>query len=71
MKEKGVDTLVLGCTHYPLAKKVISEVMGSDIRLIDSAVETAKRTAGTLKKDGLERKLKEKAIKGILCHRLS
>ena len=60
VKEKGVDTLVLGCTHYPLLKKVIAEVMGSDIRLIDSAVETAKRTTGTLKKDGMERKLKEK-----------
>jgi glutamate racemase len=60
VKEKGVDTLVLGCTHYPLLKKVISDVMGSDIRLINSAVETAKRTAGILKKDGLERKSKEK-----------
>ncbi len=65
VKEKGVDTLVLGCTHYPLLKKVISEVMGSDIRLIDSAVETAKRTAETLKKDGMERKLKERPSRGF------
>jgi glutamate racemase len=63
VKEKGVDTLVLGCTHYPLLKKVIAEVMGADIRLIDSAVETAKRTAGTLKKDGMERTLKEKPVR--------
>ena len=63
VKEKGVDTLVLGCTHYPLLKKVIAEVMGPDIRLIDSAVETAKRTTGTLKKDGMERKLKEKPLR--------
>ncbi|MDP3260511.1 MAG: glutamate racemase, partial [Thermodesulfovibrionales bacterium] len=49
--------------HYPLLKKVIAEVMGSDIGLIDSAVETAKRTAGTLKKDGMERKLKEKPLR--------
>jgi len=55
-----VDTLVLGCTHYPLLKKVIAEVMGSDIRLIDSAVEATKRTAGTLKKDGIERRVKER-----------
>ncbi|NCO83323.1 MAG: glutamate racemase [Nitrospirae bacterium CG_4_10_14_3_um_filter_44_29] len=60
VKEKGVDTLVLGCTHYPLLKKVIAEVMGSDIRLIDSAVEATKRTAGTLKKDGIERRVKER-----------
>jgi len=62
-KEKGADTLVLGCTHYPLLKKVITEVMGSDIRLIDSAVETAKRTAGILKKDGMERKTQEKPLR--------
>ncbi|MDF1524977.1 MAG: glutamate racemase [bacterium] len=39
--EKGVDTLVLGCTHYPMLKEVISIVMGTEITLIDSAEETA------------------------------
>lgn len=42
LKESGIDTLVLGCTHYPLLKEVISEVVGRDIVLIDSAIETAK-----------------------------
>lgn len=37
-----VDTLVLGCTHYPLLTGVISYVMGSDISLVSSAEETAK-----------------------------
>lgn len=41
MKQKGIDTLVLGCTHYPLLKGVISGVMGEGVTLIDSAVETA------------------------------
>jgi glutamate racemase len=41
IKDKGIDTLVLGCTHYPLLKKVISEAIGQKINLIDSAVETA------------------------------
>jgi glutamate racemase len=41
IKEKGIDTLVLGCTHYPLLKKVISDVMGEEVTLIDSAVETS------------------------------
>ena len=36
-----VDTLVLGCTHYPLLKPVIGEVIGRSVRLIDSAEETA------------------------------
>jgi len=42
MKEKDIDTLVLGCTHYPLLKKAISKVMGKNVNLIDSAVEVAK-----------------------------
>ena len=36
-----VDTLVLGCTHYPLLKGVIGEIVGRHVRLIDSAEETA------------------------------
>lgn len=34
---EGIDTLVLGCTHYPLLSKVIQEVVGDDVRLVDSA----------------------------------
>ncbi len=41
----GIDTLVLGCTHYPLLKSMIAGIMGSDVRLIDSAAETAAETA--------------------------
>jgi glutamate racemase len=41
LKEKEIDTIVLGCTHYPLLKKVIGEVM-SGVTIIDSAVETGK-----------------------------
>jgi len=44
----GIDTLVLGCTHYPLLKPVIASVVGPDIRLIDSAQETAAATARVL-----------------------
>ncbi|MGD0283626.1 MAG: glutamate racemase [Dissulfurispiraceae bacterium] len=40
VKEKGADTLLLGCTHYPLLKEVIQGVMGN-VRLVDSAIETA------------------------------
>jgi len=34
---KGIDTIVLGCTHYPILKNVIQDVVGSSIRLVDSA----------------------------------
>jgi glutamate racemase len=40
LKNEAIDTIVLGCTHYPLLKNVIAEVMGEEVRLIDSAVET-------------------------------
>ena len=43
-----IDTLVLGCTHYPLLKPLLREVLGDDVRLIDSAEETAAETARTL-----------------------
>lgn len=36
LKEAGVDTLVLGCTHYPLLEKVIGAYMGPEVRLINS-----------------------------------
>ena len=40
---EGVDTLVLGCTHYPLLTGVISYVVGDEVTLVSSAEETAKR----------------------------
>ena len=46
--ENRIDTLVLGCTHYPLLKPMLREVLGPDVRLIDSAEETAAETARTL-----------------------
>ncbi|MBI3592809.1 MAG: glutamate racemase [Nitrospirae bacterium] len=52
IRDRGTDTLVLGCTHYPLLKGVIQEVMGS-VRLIDSAVETAAVVKNVLSEMGL------------------
>ena len=42
MIDADIDTLVLGCTHYPLLTGVISYVMGNDVSLVSSAEETAK-----------------------------
>jgi glutamate racemase len=44
IRRKNIDALILGCTHYPLLKKPIGDVMGPNVRLIDSAEETAKAT---------------------------
>ncbi|MDD5432227.1 MAG: glutamate racemase [Candidatus Omnitrophica bacterium] len=41
MKQAKVDTIILGCTHYPLLKPVIKEVMGEHVTLIDSAKQVA------------------------------
>ncbi len=51
----GVDTLILGCTHYPLLTGVISYVMGDGVTLVSSAEETAKDVYRTLTAQGLER----------------
>ncbi|MDO5671662.1 MAG: glutamate racemase [Actinomycetaceae bacterium] len=42
VRDAGVDTLVLGCTHYPLLSGVIGYVMGEDVTLVSSAEETAR-----------------------------
>jgi glutamate racemase len=54
--KKDVDTLVLGCTHYPLLKKVISKIMGKEVKLIDSAEETAREVKKVLMEEGLLKK---------------
>lgn len=44
LKNAGVDTLILGCTHYPLLGEVIADYMGPDVTLIDSGAEAANAT---------------------------
>jgi glutamate racemase len=51
--ERCLDTLVLGCTHYPLLKGVIGETMGPAVTLVDSAEATAEETARLLASQGL------------------
>jgi glutamate racemase len=53
--EAKVDTLVLGCTHYPLLTGVISYVMGESVTLVSSAEETAKDLYRTLVENNLLR----------------
>ena len=49
VKAAGVDTLVLGCTHYPLLRDVISDFMGSSVALIDTGEEAARAAAELLR----------------------
>ena len=51
--ETGIDTLILGCTHYPLLAEVIAGVMGSGVTLIDSGASAARALRQTLSDKGL------------------
>ena len=55
LKDAGIDTLIMGCTHYPIIQHIISEVMGGGVTLIDSGKETASYCAEIL------------AARGLLC----
>lgn len=55
LKSRTPDVVLLGCTHYPLLKGVIQKVMGPRVRLIDSAVETAREVKELLDRTGLAR----------------
>ena len=62
-KTTRIDTLVLGCTHYPLLKRVIGRVLGPGITLIDSATETAREVAEVLGKLKWNKPVKERTVR--------
>ena len=59
--ELEIDTLVLGCTHYPLLRPLIERVLGPDVKLIDSGKEAALDVARTLDRLGLLNRSREPA----------
>jgi glutamate racemase len=54
LKDAGVDTVILGCTHYPLIRPIFQRVFGRDVTLVFSAEETAREVAETLARKGIE-----------------
>ncbi|HEU4569711.1 MAG TPA: glutamate racemase [Gemmatimonadales bacterium] len=66
LRAAGVDTLVLGCTHYPLLKPLLARVMGAEVALIDSAEETARAVARVLAERGLQA-----PVGGTVTHRFA
>ena len=54
VREAGVDTLILGCTHYPLLKEMISWYMGKNVTLVDPAQTAAHHLERTLSEHGLK-----------------
>ncbi len=61
-----VDTLVLGCTHYPLLKPLLARVLGPAVALIDSAEETARAVAAVLAEKGIAQ-----PMGGAVTHRFA
>ncbi len=60
LKKEKIDTLILGCTHYPLLKHVFKAVLGSSVSLIDSAKQVAYETKQVLANEGM---LSKKSVK--------
>jgi glutamate racemase len=48
LRESGVDTVILGCTHYPVLRDVIARTLGEKIRLVDTAASTVRSVADRL-----------------------
>jgi glutamate racemase len=56
MLEKNIDTIVLGCTHYPFVIPLIQQLVGEDVRVIDPAPAVAKQTGRLLEARGIRNK---------------
>jgi glutamate racemase len=67
LREEGVDTLILGCTHYPMLSGLIQVVMGEEVVLVSSAEETAKDVYATLLSRGLLRAEETEPEHEFLC----
>lgn len=52
-KDSGIDTLILGCTHYPLLRSLIGSIMGPDVQLVNPAYETARALKALLEEKHL------------------
>lgn len=61
MAEAGIDSLVLGCTHYPFLREAIVRVVGPDVEIIDPAPAVARQTARVLDQHGLRKPTRDPA----------
>ena len=61
--DAGIDTLIMGCTHYPLLRDVISKVVGPNVKLIDSGAQTARFVALKLRAENI---LSDKLTGGVI-----
>ena len=67
LKRAGVDTLVLGCTHYPLVAPMLQRILGRDVRLVSGGHAVAAAVQRTLERDGLARRPDGEGAYRFLC----
>ena len=67
LKAEGIDTLILGCTHYPLLSRIISGVVGSGVSLISSGAEAARYAGSFLEENGLINESKRAGSLKLFC----
>lgn len=67
LKAEGIDTLILGCTHYPLLSGIIAKIMGDDVKLISSGGEAGKYAKEILSENGLLNDSAEKGRINLYC----
>ena len=53
LQRQGIDTLILGCTHYPLLTEVITRILGPDVKLVNSGAESAVALRDMMERNGL------------------
>lgn len=53
LTQKGIDSIILGCTHYPLLKRCIGKIVGENVKIVDPAVATAEKTKAFLKNNDM------------------
>jgi len=67
LKEADVDTLILGCTHYPLVAPMLQRILGRDVRLVSGGHAVAAAVQRTLEAAGLEREPRGEGTYDFLC----
>jgi glutamate racemase len=67
--EQSIDTLILGCTHFPVLKKTIGEVVGPSVTLVDNATATAHALRETIEPSGVAGRVEHRFVVSDVPHR--
>lgn len=67
LRERSVDTLIMGCTHYPIIRAVIQKVMGESVSLVDSGGASAENILRRLDEKGLRAEKGRKGVTKVFC----